>query len=101
MKSWTYKEFCNCNAVVEGDRIVCRVGLTADDTLPDQVDFDAMMVQSRKDAALIAAAPDLLEVLKSFIKVMDSLSASDETSLRVWDLYHDASKVIAKASKKD
>jgi hypothetical protein len=55
-------------------------------------------VRNPADARLIVAAPELLDALTAFVKTMDSLPASDETSLRVWDLYNDAKAVIEKAT---
>lgn len=37
---------------------------------------------------------ELLEVVRDFVQTMDSLPDSDETSLRVWDVYDAASKLI-------
>jgi len=55
-------------------------------------------VRNPADARLIVAAPELLDALTAFVKTMDSLPASDETSLRVWDIYNDAKAVIEKAT---
>lgn len=48
--------------------------------------------------SLIVAAPDMLDALREFVEVMDSLPSSDETSLRVWDTYHTAVAAIKKSS---
>ena len=51
------------------------------------------------NARLIAAAPDMAAALLEFVETMDGLPSSDETSLRVWDVYHKARAAIAKATK--
>lgn len=61
-------------------------------------DDDERLVNWQANAVLIAAAPDLLEALQEFVRVMDALPASDETSLRVWDTYSTARAAIAKAT---
>lgn len=54
-------------------------------------------VRNPADARLIAAAPDLLAALEAFTETMEGLPASDETSLRVWDRYHEAKQAIQQA----
>lgn len=61
-------------------------------------DDDERLVNWQANAVLIAAAPDLLKALQEFVRVMDALPASDETSLRVWDTYSTARAAIAKAT---
>lgn len=49
------------------------------------------------NARLIAAAPELLYALQEFVRTMESLPESDETNLRVWDMYRMAQAAIKKA----
>lgn len=42
---------------------------------------------------------ELLEVVREFVQTMDSLPDSNETSLRVWDVYDTASKLIEKMQR--
>ena len=55
-------------------------------------------VRNPADARLIVAAPELLDALRAFVETMESLPASDETSLRVWDRYHEAKAAIERAT---
>lgn len=50
--------------------------------------MQAYTTQARAD--LEAENARLREALREFVQTMDSLPASDETSLRVWDVYHTA-----------
>jgi len=42
---------------------------------------------------------EMLEVVREFVQTMDSLPDSNETSLRVWDVYDTASKLIEKMQR--
>ena len=70
--TWAFRELLNCNVVVEGNRHVCTVGLTADDCLPDNADdCDALFAQAWRDGTLIAAAPEMLVALRGVLRVAD------------------------------
>ena len=67
---------------------------------------DGRIDELNANARLIASAPDLLkqrdellEVVREFVQTMDSLPDSNETSLRVWDVYDTASKLIEKMQR--
>ena len=42
---------------------------------------------------------ELLEVVREFVQTMDALPDSDETSLRVWDVYDTARKLIERMQR--
>lgn len=52
------------------------------------------------NAPVLAAAPKMLAALREFVKTMEGLPPSDETSLRVWDAYHTAKAAIAETEVK-
>lgn len=53
--------------------------------------------QALANARLMVAAPHLLYALQEFVRTMESLPESDETNLRVWDMYRMAQAAIKKA----
>jgi len=52
-----------------------------------------------KIAELWQQRDEMLEVVREFVQTMDSLPDSNETSLRVWDVYDTASKLIEKMQR--
>ena len=49
-----------------------------------------------REIALREQRDELLDVVREFVQTMDSLPDSDETNLRVWDVYDTAHKLIEK-----
>lgn len=89
-----------------GCLVVDSNGLQVADTFHGIPVLHRSDAECRANAKLIASAPDLLkqrdellEVVREFIQTMDSLPDSNETSLRVWDVYDTASKLIEKMQR--
>ena len=52
-----------------------------------------------REIALREQRDELLDVVREFVQTMDSLPDSNETSLRVWDVYDTASKLIERMQR--